>query len=152
AAGTAHVRPLAWLAALALCPVAASWAQAPDPPTPATTDLDALHVTATVLPTAAGDASHSITVLGPEELEAFRGRSLAEVLAAQAGLLVDRSARGGGFGALFLRGADASHVVVLVDGVRQNDPLSSRGSAVDLNRLSLGRVARVQHLRGTRRL
>src|SRR5690606_29423380 len=149
AAGTTHVRPLAWLAALALCPVAASWAQAPEPPTPATTDLDTLHVTATVLPTTAGDASHSITVLGPEELEAFRGRSLAEVLAAQAGLMVVLSARGGGFGALFLRGADASHVVVLVDGVRQNDPLSSRGSAVDLNSLSLERIERIEIVRGS---
>ncbi len=143
------MRPLAWLAALALCPVAASWAQAPEPSPPPATDLDTLRVTATVLPVEADDASRSITVLGPEELAAFRGRGLAEVLAAQAGLLVDRSARGGGFGALFLRGADASHVVVLVDGVRQNDPLSSRGSAVDLNSLSLERIERIEIVRGS---
>src|SRR5690606_29862300 len=52
-------------------------------------------------------------------------------------------------GALYLRGADPSHVVVLVDGVRQNDPLSSRGSAVDLNALSLERIERIEIVRGS---
>src|SRR5690606_2559355 len=109
----------------------------------------AVRVTATMLPATAGDAVQSVTVLGPDQLAPWRGRSLAEVLAAQAGLVVDRGARGGGFGALFLRGADPSHVVVLVDGVRQNDPLSSRGSAVDLNTLSLERIERIEIVRGS---
>lgn len=140
------MRPLTCIAALALSHAAAAQ---PPPQSIPTTDLDALQVTATVLPGTAADASHSVTVLGPEQLEAWRGRSLADVLAAQAGLLVDRSARGGGYGALYLRGADPSHVVVLVDGVRQNDPLSSRGSAVDLNTLSLERIERIEIVRGS---
>ncbi|WP_202842349.1 TonB-dependent receptor plug domain-containing protein [Luteimonas saliphila] len=141
---------MAWIAALALCPAGTPWAQAPGPAiTPPTRDLDTLRVTASILPTAANDAGQNITVLGPERLEAWRGRSVAEVLAAQAGLMVDRSARGGGYGALYLRGADPSHVVILVDGVRQNDPLSSRGSAVDLNTLSLERIERIEIVRGS---
>ncbi len=145
AAKSTHL--LAWGAVLALCPAVVALAQAPAEP--ATRDLDTLRVTATVLPSAPVDAGHTITVLGPEQLAPWRGRSVAEVLAAQAGLVVDRSARGGGFGALFLRGAEASHVVVLVDGVRQNDPLSSRGSAVDLNTLSLERIERIEIVRGS---
>ena len=134
------------LAALALSVPGPAWAQAP---AVRATDLDTLEVTATILPVAVADASRSITVLGPEQLAVWRGRSLAEVLAAQAGLAVDRGARGGGYGALYLRGADPSHVVVLVDGVRQNDPLSSRGSAIDLNSLALERVERIEIVRGS---
>lgn len=143
------VRPPAWVVACALCITGQVAAQTSDPVAAPTRDLDTLRVTATVLPTVPADASHSITVLGPQQLDAWRGRSVAELLAAQAGLVVDRSARGGGYGALYLRGADASHVVVLVDGVRQNDPLSSRGSAVDLNTLSLERIERIEIVRGS---
>src|SRR5690606_5369945 len=149
AGGAAAVRRLLWAAVVALCPAGPSLAQGLEPAATPMRDLETLQVTATVLPAEAGEASHSVTVLGPEQLEAWRGRSVAEVLAAQAGLVVDRSARGGGYGALYLRGADPSHVVVLVDGVRQNDPLSSRGSAVDLNALSLERIERIEIVRGS---
>jgi outer membrane cobalamin receptor len=139
------VKSRAALAAFALSATAAVQAQAASP---AVRELDTLQVTATVLPTTAIEASQNVTVLRREDLDAWRGRSLAEVLASQAGLVVDRSARGGGFGALYLRGADPSHVVVLVDHVRQNDPLSSRGSAVDLNTLALERIERIEIVRG----
>ncbi len=135
--------------ALTLAPAGPLLAQMPQAAATPTRDLDTLHVTAGVLPAAPADASQNITVLGPDELLPWRGRSVADVLAAQAGLVVDRSARGGGFGALYLRGADPSHVVILVDGVRQNDPLSSRGSAVDLNTLSLERIERIEIVRGS---
>jgi outer membrane cobalamin receptor len=62
--------------------------------------------------------------------------------------MIDRRASSGGFGSLFLRGADPSHVVVLIDGIRQNDPLSSRGSAVDLSTLTLDDVERIEVVRG----
>lgn len=143
------MRRLLWAAIMALGPAGGSLARGAEPVGPPVRDLDTLQVTATMLPAAAGDASHSVTLLGQEQLASWRGRSVAEVLAAQAGLAVDRSAGGGGYGALYLRGADPSHVVVLVDGVRQNDPLSSRGSAVDLNTLSLERIERIEIVRGS---
>lgn len=110
--------------------------------------LDEERVTANAVPTTAAAASQHVTVLRREELDAFRGQSVAEILSRQAGVVIDRSARSGGFGSLYLRGADPSHVVVLIDHVRQNDPLSSRGSAVDLNTLSSDDVERIEIVRG----
>jgi vitamin B12 transporter len=110
--------------------------------------LDQIQVTASVLPTTPAAASQHITVLRRAQLDAMRGASVADILAAQAGLVVDRSSRTGGYGALYLRGADPSHVVILVDHVRQNDPLSSRGSAVDLNTLSSDDIERIEIVRG----
>ncbi|WP_395792685.1 TonB-dependent receptor plug domain-containing protein [Aquimonas sp.] len=110
--------------------------------------LDEVQVTATALPTTAAAATQHVSVLRREDLDALRGQSLAEVLSRQAGLVIDRGGRSGGYGALYLRGADPSHVVVLIDHVRQNDPLSSRGSAVDLNTLTLDDIERIEIVRG----
>lgn len=110
--------------------------------------LDTVHVTALSAQTTALSATPRVSVLQGEELAALRGQSLAEVLMRQAGIVIDRGARSGGYGALYLRGADPSHVVVLIDHVRQNDPLSSRGSSVDLNTLSLDDIERIEIVRG----
>ena len=115
---------------------------------PAESSLREVTVSSSALPVTAAAASQHVTVLTRADLEALGGLSVAEVLARQAGIVVDRSPRSGGFGSLYLRGADPSHVVVLVDHVRQNDPLSSRGSAVDLNTLSTGDVERIEIVRG----
>ncbi|MBP6749964.1 MAG: TonB-dependent receptor [Xanthomonadaceae bacterium] len=110
--------------------------------------LDRIEVIASALPTAPAAASQHITVLRREQLDAMRGLSVADILASQAGLVNDRGTRSGGFGSLYLRGADPSHVVILVDHVRQNDPLSSRGSAVDLNALASDDIERIEIVRG----
>ncbi|WP_158290098.1 TonB-dependent siderophore receptor [Ramlibacter sp. WS9] len=110
--------------------------------------LEEVRVSASALPVTAAAASQHVTVLTRADLDALGQLSVAEALARQAGIVVDRSPRSGGYGSLYLRGADPSHVVVLVDHVRQNDPLSSRGSAVDLNTLSTGDVERIEIVRG----
>ncbi len=89
-----------------------------------------------------------VDVFTREQIEAHPAASVGEFLVRQAGVMVDRRGRSGGYGSLYLRGADPSHVVVLIDGVRQNDPLSSRGSAVDLNSLSLDDIERIEVVRG----
>lgn len=110
--------------------------------------LEEQRVTATALPLTPAAVSQHVTVLRRADLDALRGLDLATILAQQAGVVIDRGARSGGYGALYLRGADPSHVVVLVDHVRQNDPLSSRGSAVDLNTVSVDDIERIEIVRG----
>ncbi|MCW5649464.1 MAG: TonB-dependent receptor [Ramlibacter sp.] len=110
--------------------------------------LPEVRISASALPITAAAASQHVTVLTRDDLAALGDLSVAQALALQAGVVVDRSPRSGGYGSLYLRGADPSHVVVLVDHVRQNDPLSSRGNAVDLNTLSTGDVERIEIVRG----
>ncbi|MFZ6657663.1 TonB-dependent receptor plug domain-containing protein [Undibacterium sp. TJN19] len=107
-----------------------------------------VYISATALPVTAAAATQDVTMIGREELAAMGDISVSEVLARQTGIVVDRSPRSGGFGSLFLRGADPSHVVILVDYIRQNDPLSSRGSAVDLNTLTTADIERIEIVRG----
>ena len=103
---------------------------------------------ASALDLAPNDAAQHVTVITPADIASGRYASVNDVLAAQAGVIVDRGARSGGYGSLYLRGADPSHLVILIDHVRQNDPLSSRGSAVDLNTLTLEDVERIEIVRG----
>ena len=54
----------------------------------------------------------------------------------------------GGVTELSMRGLEANQVVVLVDGVRLNDPLNSRGGSFDPTTLSLASIERVEVVRG----
>jgi outer membrane cobalamin receptor len=105
-------------------------------------------ISASVLPLTEANLNQHVSVFTRQDIERDAPASVADFLVRRAGMAVDRSARSGAYGALFLRGADPSHVVVLIDGIRQNDPLSSRGSAVDLNTLTLDDVERIEVVRG----
>ena len=110
--------------------------------------LEPVVVSASNLALTAASSSSHVTVLTRDDIASNGYGSVAELLGAQAGLSVDRGGRTGGYSSLYLRGADPSHVVVLIDGVRQNDALSSRGSAVDLNTLLLADVEWIEVIRG----
>lgn len=107
-----------------------------------------LVISASPLPLTEATVNQHIHVFTREQIEAHPASSVGDFLLREAGIPVDRRGRSAGYGSLYLRGADPSHVVVLIDGVRQNDPLSSRGSAVDLNSLSLDDVERIEVIRG----
>jgi vitamin B12 transporter len=111
-------------------------------------ELSPVVVTASALPLTEATVNQHVSVYTREQIEREAPGSISEFLTRRAGTVIDRTPGSGGFGSLFLRGADPSHVVVLIDGIRQNDPLSSRGSAVDLNTLTLDDVERIEVVRG----
>lgn len=95
-----------------------------------------------------GMVGGQVDVITRAEIDRSGAGDIGQLLRRMAGIVIDRGAGDGGFASLYLRGADPSHVVVLVDGVRQNDPLSSRGAAVDLNTIALADIERIEILRG----
>lgn len=110
--------------------------------------LDRVVVSATALGLTDAALNQHVQIFTRADIDAMPASSVAEFLVRAAGMAPDRLGRNGGYGSFFLRGADPSHVVVLIDGVRQNDPLSSRGSAVDMNALTLDDVERIEVIRG----
>ena len=54
----------------------------------------------------------------------------------------------GGTGSLYLRGADPNYTLVLVDGVRVNDPTNARGGSFDFSTFDVADVERVEIARG----
>ncbi|MFN9196153.1 MAG: TonB-dependent receptor, partial [Pseudomonadota bacterium] len=110
----------------------------------AAADADVV-VTATRTPQRAADALADFTVLGRAELDRFEGATLAQVLAAQPGL---QSSSNGGLGkpaSLFVRGLEARHTLLLVDGVRLG---SATVGSPSLDNLPLAAIERIEIVRG----
>ena len=75
-------------------------------------------------------AAERLTRLGPAALEAIAARSVADVLDARTGLVVQRY--GDGLATASLRGVGTAHTLVLLDGLRLADPQTGQ---VDLSLL-----------------
>ena len=90
-------------------------------------------------------------VIEKEELSARHGSTLDEVLQEDPGLAVIRSGGPGQQSALFIRGANSEHVLVLLDGVEINDPSHISGG-FDLANLDVAAIERIEVYKGVRSL
>ncbi len=109
-----------------------------------TTRLPATVVTATRIPTAADAQTATVTVLDGATLRAEGLTHVGDALRRVPGLALARTSSFGSQQALFLRGGQSNYVRVLVDGVALNEP----GGVLDLGRITLDDVARIEVVRG----
>ncbi|WP_292053555.1 MULTISPECIES: TonB-dependent receptor plug domain-containing protein [unclassified Brevundimonas] len=89
----------------------------------------------------------SVTVLTAAALEASQATAVPDALARTPGVSF---ARNGGIGTVTsvnIRGAEGHHTVVLIDGVKMNDPSSTQGGA-NFSNLLVGDLSRIEVLRG----
>jgi outer membrane cobalamin receptor len=105
-------------------------------------------VTGSRVATAPDDIAANVTVLKREEFDVEKPAKLADVLQRVAGVHVDQVGGRGGTGSVYVRGADPNYTLVLVDGVRVNDPTNARGGSFDLSALDMADVERVEIARG----
>lgn len=104
-------------------------------------------VSATRIPGAAAKP-YQASVIEHEALDTGISPSVADALRFVPGLHLVQEGAAGGRAALSLRGLDPNHVVVLVDGVRVNDPTNSRGGSFDPTTLALVDIERIEVVRG----
>ena len=117
----------------------------PTPAAPrATLDADVV-VSAEAVPRPAETLAVAATVIGEEEIERSRTTTLLELLRTVPGLDVVQSGGPGKVASLFMRGTTSTQTLVLVDGVRLNNPYFG---AVDLSGVSTANVERVEIVRG----
>lgn len=86
--------------------------------------LEELVVTAALEPVSINDVASSITVITREEIEQRQVKYLADLLRDVPGFSVSRSGGAGAQTQIRVRGAEANHMLVLMDGIRANDPAS----------------------------
>src|SRR5690606_195442 len=109
--------------------------------------LDAVQVTASRVERAVSDIPASVTVLTRDDIERSQAPDLDDLLARQAGIDAARTGGPGSASTVFLRGGNATHALVLVDGVR----VSSTGQGVfDFAHLPLDQIERIEIVRGPR--
>ncbi|KQM18792.1 TonB-dependent receptor plug domain-containing protein [Novosphingobium sp. Leaf2] len=105
-------------------------------------------VTANREPTPITQVGQSISVITRDQIDRVQAVSAVDVLARVPGVSV---AQAGGFGqpaSVFIRGADNAQSLVLIDGVRINDP-GDVGGGFDFGNLTIGQFDRVEVLRGS---
>lgn len=104
-------------------------------------------ITANRSETAIQRTGSAITVISAEDIRKSNPASLAEVLRSVPGLDLTETGGPGGSTAVRLRGANAGQTLVLIDGMRVNDPSGSSGE-FDFAALAPGLIDRVEVLRG----
>ena len=109
--------------------------------------LDEVVVTANRSPERIDRVGQQITVLTAEDLRAYQSPVLTDLLARTPGVSFSRNGPVGSVTQLYVRGAEPGQTVVLIDGVKLNNP-ADPGSAYNFGNLLVGDVDRVEILRG----
>ena len=119
----------------------AGWAQQDDD----AFRLDPLIITATRSAERLSQTTRSVTVVGAEDIAARGTRTVADALRSVPGLDVVRTGALGATTSIFMRGSNANHTVVLIDGVKVN----LAGGAINFSDLSVDNIERVEVVRGS---
>jgi vitamin B12 transporter len=88
-------------------------------------ELDELVVTAALQPISVRDVASSVTIITREEIERRQVKYLSDLLRDVPGFSVSQAGGAGSQTQVRVRGAEANHLLVLMDGVRANDPAAS---------------------------
>jgi len=117
------------------------------PASAALAEDDPIVIVATGVEQSADEAGRAVTLVTRDEIEARQTVVLSDLLATGPGVSVTRNGGIGGFTGVRIRGAEAEQTLVLIDGVRVNDP-SAPGGGFDFGNLLAGSIERVEVLRG----
>jgi vitamin B12 transporter len=87
-------------------------------------------------------------VIAREEIERGHYTSVVDILRRVPGVHVEQPGSRGGRASIYTRGLDPNHTLILIDGVRMNDPTNNRGGSFDLSTLDPAGVERIEISRG----
>ena len=114
--------------------------------TQADNQIEEVLVSASLLPIAAARSANAITVIDSEQLKNRAALSVSDLLRDLPGLAVSRSGVQGSLTQIRVRGAEANHLLVLIDGVEVNDP--SRSDELNWGTLTTSDIERIEVIRG----
>ena len=104
-------------------------------------------VTATRIAQSADAALASVSVITRRDIERLQAQSLPDVLRGMAGLTISNSGGAGKATSVFLRGTNAGHVLVLVDGIKVGSATTGTASFQDI---PVAQIERIEIVRGPR--
>ncbi|RAJ85839.1 vitamin B12 transporter [Chitinophaga dinghuensis] len=111
--------------------------------------LQGVTVTATKGPQKASETGKVVTILSHEYLQKNSGKTISDILNQQTGLVINGANNTPGTTPIvYMRGAAAGNVLILVDGIPVSDASQISG-AFDLNFISPEEVERIEILRGS---
>ncbi|MEO8302480.1 MAG: TonB-dependent receptor [Rhizomicrobium sp.] len=93
-------------------------------------------------------AGSNVSVIDEATIRARNPGSVVDLLRGFPGLFVQQSGGRGSVVSLFTRGAKPNFTLVLLDGVKANDPTNTRGGSYDFSTLDLNDISRIEFVRG----
>ncbi len=127
--------------------IVASSASAEAPP-PTAEAIEIIVVTASATPREIDKLPGTVDVISREEIELHLNIEVADALRNLAGLHLDQPGGRGGRASLYLHGLDPNQTIVMIDGIRVNDPTNNRGGSFDLTTLDVDAIERIEVVRG----
>jgi vitamin B12 transporter len=112
---------------------------------PAAVLAQTLVITGSREPLAPDRLAADVAVIDEQTIRASNADSLADLLRREASLQLSRNGGPGHISGVFIRGADAGHTVLLIDGVRVGSATLGQPS---LEGLALSQIERIEVLRG----
>ncbi|MBW2289503.1 MAG: TonB-dependent receptor, partial [Deltaproteobacteria bacterium] len=113
-----------------------------------TGEMEVMVVTASSASRKRSDLTNSIDVIGEVEIELQRYDNVPELLRHVPGLHMEQPGSRGGRSSIYMRGLDPNQTVILVDGIRMNDPNNNLGGSFDLSTLDTDNVEQIEIVRG----
>lgn len=107
--------------------------------------LNEVVVTASRTPQARENVIGDVTVIDRAEIERMGTGSMTDLLRLQPGVQISTNGGAGTSSSVYLRGTNADHVVVLIDGLRIN---SSTSGTTSFENIPLGQIEKIEILRG----
>jgi vitamin B12 transporter len=130
----------------ALAAVSASVISYPGAAQPPDEPVDQIIVTGARAPLSINALGSAVTVFTRDEIERRQVRYVSDLLRTVPGFAVSQSGTQGAQTQVRVRGAEANHVLVLIDGARANDPAS--GDEFRWEFLSTANIERIEIVRG----
>lgn len=112
-----------------------------------TTTLETITVTsATKSEQKLKDVTANVDVITAEDIESRKFKTVAEALNSLSGISISTYGGIGQAGSMYLRGMDAGKTLVLVDGIRYNDPSGFNGA--NFEHLMINDIERIEVIKG----
>ena len=96
----------------------------------------------------ADEVAQSVTVMAADEIRRRQSQTVVDLLRTVPGVTVNRNGGPGTTTSVNIRGADSDQNVVLIDGVKLNDP-SGTGGGFNFGNLLVGNIERIEVVRGS---
>jgi vitamin B12 transporter len=88
-----------------------------------------------------------VTIISREQIAVQQATGVTDLLRQVPGVHIDQAGARGGISSVYVRGSDPNFTVVLIDGVKVNDPTNSRGGSFDFSTLSTDNIERIEIVR-----
>lgn len=109
-------------------------------------DIDQIIVVGARIPLTINQIGNSTTVITRDQIEQRQARYVTDLLRSVPGFSVSHTGVIGSQTQVRVRGSEANHVLVLIDGVRANDPAT--GDEFRWEHLTTGNIERIEIIRG----